>query len=883
MLGGAGVVNDGRSDAAAGCGLARGAAAVSTYAGAVPCALFLASGFASLVYEVLWLRALGVLFGQTAAAAGLTLAVFLGGMALGAELGGRRRATLRTYAGLELAIGVTALASVALLEAGRGLSPGALAWLGARFPGQLVLALGLVGPSAVLIGATLPVMVQAVAPMRGDLGRATSMLYAANTLGAALGALAAGFTLVPVLGVRGAYGAAMAVNALVAAAAFAVARREEEGSPVAPDVIRAAPVEPNAGGAAAALAAPGAGGAGAGLVASVSSAARADLFTAVAFASGFAVLALEVLWTRMLAQVLHNSVHSFAAILATVLLALAVGALVAGACGRLVARPERVLAALLLASGISVAVTPPLFVWWTDGLAKLGGDRGWAGYLGSVGATVAVVTAGPAIAAGAVFPFLLRVAEAGRDGIGRVVGRLAAVNTAGAIAGSLAAGFLLPGTVGLWASIRAVAVLYLLLALVVPDRGTGGRLLRVAAGAVLLLLVSVADPARLPIVALDPAKGERLVEVVEGSAGIVSVVERRDDLRLKVDNHYSLGGSAGRALEGVQADLPLALAARARSVYFLGVGTGITAGAALRHPVEQVTAVELIPEVLTAARRHFAPFIGGLFEDPRVTLVTADGRQHLAASDARFDVVVSDLFVPWQAGAASLYSREHFATVRAHLADGGLFAQWLPLYQVSERELAIVARTMLEVFPQVTLWRGDFQPDHPIVALVGQEAGAALDPETLAANVHRIAGSARMDERTAVAFTALTYAGNLSLNEEIFRAAPVNTDDRPVLEDLAPRTHRDAVAGRAGWLTLGALDAFYARLFARVPPEDDPYLARLTPEQIAWVRAGASLHRAFTWQHVGRAEEAAPLVERFREAVPWDVYTAFRERIALLP
>lgn len=835
-----------------------------TLARAAPYALFCASGAASLVYEVLWLRELAVLCGQTAAAAALTLAVFLGGMAFGAELGGRRRGTFRTYAALELAIALAAFASLSLLAAGRAAAPAALAVLGESFPGRLGLALVLVGPTAILAGATLPVMLRIVPPARGAFGRTGSALYAANTAGAAAGALAAGFVLVPALGVRGAYGAAIAVNLAVAAAALALGRRASAGGRRDAEVAPAAGPSVAVGAARSGAARP-----------------RTDVVHGVAFVAGFAMLALEVLWTRMLAQVSHNSTHSFATVLATVLTALALGAVLARACSRPSFPPQQVLAALLVAAGVGAAMTPQLFVWQTDGLAKLGGERAFAGYVGAVAWTTVLVTAVPAIFGGALFPYLLRFAEdAPADG--RTVGRLVAVNTAGAVAGSLAAGFVLPGIIGLWAGIRTIAALYLVLALVPASADGTSRASRILAAVALLLLVGFGDSARLPLVEIRADKGERVVEVREGAAGIVSVVARGDDLRLKLDNHYSLGGSAGRRLEGVQADLPLALAGRRASVYFLGVGTGITAGAALRHPVERLTAVELIPEVLDAARRHFAPYTYGLFDDPRVTLVVADGRRHLAASSERWDVIVSDLFVPWQAGAASLYTREHFAAVREHLTEGGLFAQWLPLYQVSERELAIVARTMSEVFPQVTLWRGDFQPDHPIVALVGEATGTALDPDALAVRVRAIAGSEALDPRTAVAFTALTYAGNVSLNADLFERAPVNTDDRPILEDLAPRTHRDAVAGRAAWLTLGELDAFYARLFARVPPERDPYLARFTPEQIAYVRAGEALHRAFTWRHVGRSDDVAPLIERFRDTVPWDVYAAFRERIALL-
>src|SRR6185295_10824575 len=143
-------------------------------------------------------------------------------------------------------------------------------------------------------------------------------------------------------------------------------------------------------------------------------------------------------------------------------------------------------------------------------------------------------------------------------------------------------------------------------------------------------------------------------------------------------------------------------------VAFVGMATGITASAGPALGVPRTTVVELVPEVAAAARRHFAGWNGGLLERSDVHLVLDDGRRYLATTPAAFDVVVSDLFIPWHASAGSLYAREMYATVARALAPGGLFCQWLPLYQLTRQEFATIARTMLTVFPDVTLWRNDF-------------------------------------------------------------------------------------------------------------------------------------------------------------------------------
>ena len=131
---------------------------------------------------------------------------------------------------------------------------------------------------------------------------------------------------------------------------------------------------------------------------------------------------------------------------------------------------------------------------------------------------------------------------------------------------------------------------------------------------------------------------------------------------------------------------------------------------------------------MKASRKHFAPYVNGLFEDPRAVVIPEDGRNHLLGSGETYDVIVADLFNPWKAGTGGLYTREHYRVARDRLAPGGLYAQWLPLFQLSQDEFGIIARTMLEVFPQVTFWRGNFRAGKPIALLVGRTDDAPLDP-----------------------------------------------------------------------------------------------------------------------------------------------------------
>jgi spermidine synthase len=253
------------------------------------------------------------------------------------------------------------------------------------------------------------------------------------------------------------------------------------------------------------------------------------------------------------------------------------------------------------------------------------------------------------------------------------------------------------------------------------------------------------------------------------------------------------------------------------------------------------------------------------------------------ASDDAYDVIVSDLFIPWQAGTGSLYTREHFQLARSRLAEGGLFAQWLPLYQLSERDLRVIVRTLLEVFPQVTLWRGDFMPDHPIVALIGQEAGARLDPEAVTANFRARRKTDDLTRTLAMSFAGLFYAGNLTANRELFSAAAINTDDMPVIEFQTPIAQRQQASGAGRWFTSFPLAQFVVELLRRVPPARDPYLSALAREERDFALAGMDLFSAVLQRQAGNTGEAEYHADTFRRSVPAEVYAVFRKELEPKP
>jgi spermidine synthase len=281
----------------------------------------------------------------------------------------------------------------------------------------------------------------------------------------------------------------------------------------------------------------------------------------------------------------------------------------------------------------------------------------------------------------------------------------------------------------------------------------------------------------------------------------------------------------------------------------------------------ETTLIEVVPEVGAMARSHFASWNGRLLDRPDVRLVLDDGRRYLTATDSRFDVIVSDLFIPWHASAGTLYSLEMYAIVARRLAQGGLFCQWLPMYQLTREEFDVIARTFLAVFPHVSLWRNDFYPDRPVLGLVGTAEPIALDLNLVGARLRGLPEWARDSLLSAPRAIAMLYVGDLSLSSDLFGRTPLNTDDHPVIEFLAPRLTRMNVLGDKDWFIGSALADFTDTLAERLSGKIEPLLPA-TEGATEARRAGAALFRYAIAARSGNVGEADRMMTLVRRLVP---------------
>ena len=689
--------------------------------------LFAVSGAAALIYEVVWTRLLTLYLGHGLAAASAVLAAFMGGLAAGAGAAGRTAGrftparALRVYAGLEIAIAILAVLLPFALIAVRPLL--AVAYAdgagGATFALlRLVISVLLLCVPAACMGATFPIasrwMVRAASTAAQDAG----VLYAANTLGAAAGAILAGFSLIPALGLSGTTYVGMTLNVIAAAGAWMISRN------VAGPPAHAEP-PPKATAKVVAL--------------HSSREVSSPWLAAIALgASGFASLTLQVVWTRLLVQILGPTTYAFSTVVAIFIVGIAGGAAIGS---RLVSRVHAgagLACALLISAGLALAAASAVD-WSLLTIAEIVSRPGY-GFDDVLQRQVLLVTGlllPMTLAFGAAFPFAVGMAtgstsakasasakatadKSADESVTEHISLVYAVNTIGAILGSLLSGFVLIPALGLHDTIRLVVALATVVAVVILIRTAraGGRTLGFAlAGGVAVAIAMVPEWDRMLLSSgaykYAPAmRGQslqtaltagELVSYREGSTGTVAVRRLTGTTSLAIDGKVDASNAGDMLTQRLLAHMPLLLHPQPKRAAILGLGSGVTLGSALTHPLDQVTVLEISRDVVDASK-YFEAENHAALADPRTQLIVGDGRTHLMLGRQQYDVIVSEPSNPWMAGIASLFTREFFQGARDRLAPGGVLCQWAHTYDISQDDLRSIVATFLSVFPNGTMW-----------------------------------------------------------------------------------------------------------------------------------------------------------------------------------
>ena len=775
--------------------------------------LFVGSGCAALIYEIVWLQLLQLVIGLTAVSLGLLLGTFMGGMCLGSLLLPRlvapHRHPLRVYAFLELGIGLIGLAVLFGLpwlaqlytaKGGSGLS-------GMVLRGAVAAVCLL--PPTLLMGATLPAMARWVEATPAGVSW-LGFFYGGNIAGAVFGCLFAGFYLLRVSNMATATYVAASLNGVLALAALLLSAVSTH-RPKVPTAETEAPIT-----------LPG----------------RRIVLVAIGL-SGFAALGAEVVWTRLLSLMLGATVYTFSIILAVFLLGLGLGSSLGALLARSVARPRVALggcqAMLAVATAwTAFAITHSLPYWPVNPALAL---SPWFTFqLDLARCLWAILPA--AILWGASFPLALAAVASGRQDAGRVVGGVYAANTVGAILGALGFSLVLVPRVGtqvcqeLLVAVPAVAALLLWgprAGWLRPDAGAAnepaqraggiGATVRIVglAGATALLVMSV-SPVPWGVMAYGrymatftnrlapgivaekdvPSGGGGPPDIFctyvgEGLNGSVAVTKWTSGVR----NFHSAGKVQASTdhrdmrLQRLLGHLSALAHPKPESVLVVACGAGVTAGSFVTHPeVKRIVICDIEPLVPQVVTPMFELENHAVLKDPRTQVVLDDGRHFIRTTKEKFDIITSDPIDPWVKGCAALNTVDYYEMCKQHLNPGGIVSLWIPLYESNPDTIKSVLATFFQVFPDGILWSNDTDGEGYDAVLFGQVGPTKINLDAWQARLNR-SDHARVKQSLAqVGFNtavdvAATYAVQAGDLRDWLRDAQINTDSNLRLQYLA--------------------------------------------------------------------------------------------------
>ncbi len=757
---------------------------------------FFFSGAAGLIDQVVWSKALGLIFGHTAYAVATVLAVFMAGLASGSAWIGRRgdlwERPIALYGWLELGVAATAAISLAGLAGVRAVYVAAYPYAGGN--ASALLALRFAGSALVLflptflMGGTLPVLVRGLTRNAAELGARLSRLYWINTAGAVAGTFAAGFLFLPSLGLRRTLGIAVALN-LAAGALALVLAREEPASSSSDDL--SLPEK------------------GEGPPSSVPSRFFLICFGIV----GATAMSYEIGWTRLLSTQLGSSTYAFTLMLGTFLTGIVLGSALFERWSR---RREPGSMTFAVTQTLTALAALAFLVFFTRLIEVLppilrATHESFRGLVLAQFVTSALAMLPTAVVFGFNFPAVVVLIAGPRSasgtGAGAAVGRAYAWNTLGAIVGAIAAGFWLMPRLGSFHLLAATAAVNLALAAAISFASTRRRPWKILAVAGNLLLLIAAAFIGFSNYFYDPAVAsfntmmywnlyDRPLTLRE-NAHVLDIVYFRDGLNANIsvartDDYIGLrtNGKVDASNRDATTQLLLghlaALAHPPRRVLLVGFGSGMTASALVGYPeLERLDIVEIEPAVVGAAPL-LARLNRNVLLDPRVHVTFDDARNFLFTTRRKYDLIISEPSNPWIAGVATLFTREFYAAVRGRLAPDGVFVQWMQAYSLYPEDLRMLFATFLSEFHGATLWHGD-APDLILMA-PSPPSGEILQRARALYELPRL----RDDFAQLGMEEASGLFGFYLLDDDGLRkfssGAQFNTDDRTLLEYHAPRS-----------------------------------------------------------------------------------------------
>ncbi len=680
----------------------------------------LLSGVASLTYQVTWVRLLGLSMGSTSASISTVVGAFFLGLALGsyfAERILRRRVhSLTPYLVLEMMIGICGFVLLPILlhlDSVVALIP----VLGASLLAKFTVAMVLFSVPTICMGATFPVVAALAIRDGRQLGSDLGHLYSLNTAGAVFGACLSGFVFIPSWGLDGAIYIACALNMAIVGIGLLSRRAVNRALEASSNTTEVADAGVD-------LARPNL---------------SRNLAIIALFCTGLVSIATEVGWTKYLSIYTGTTIYGFAAILTVFLIGIAAGSWWVRPRLASLRNPNAALAiglalvgGMLLLTRAGLTVVPSLF----QAVNHI--DVSATAYHAIKYASVFVLLILPTVLLGALFPLNLMLYCGGLQGVRQRVGRAYAVNTIAGIVGSVGAGFWVIPMFGTDALLVACAFVVLALSVLYIPVVTTAQHRAAIATAVGLVVVGYWQSPSLDYSRLIASVGytydadvragrkPKIIFLEEGKAGVISVVSY-DDSVAKLQNNglnesllYLDDPTRGLVAEQLLALVPYFIHNAPKKAFVVGFGGGITTRALTYTDLESIHVVELEPSVIHAGRAVAQGEIPTLL-DPRVRLDYNDARNTLLLEDERYDIIVSQPSHPWLAGAANVFTTQFFTIAKSRLNPGGVYGQWVNLFNMDATTLKSILSSFYSVFPEgVTfgsLRTGDyllFGSDQPI-------------------------------------------------------------------------------------------------------------------------------------------------------------------------
>lgn len=747
---------------------------------------FLVSGSTGLIYEVVWTRLLTRVMGNTSYSVATVLTIFMAGLALGSYLGGRwidRRSNyLALYALLEGIIGLYCLLIPSMIEWASPLfkwvyQTQAESYTQASLGRFLICGAILLVPTSCM-GATLPILSKHVSRESIFVGRDVGTLYSFNTFGAVFGALSSAFLFMRLWGVLATIWFAASLNIGIALVIFLLfcphmnRKGLEESDP------EKEKTEFNSN----------------------------SIPILLAFGlSGWCALTYQMAWNRILSLLLGSSIYAFSLILTTFILGLALGTIIFSQKSNQLKDPFRIFGILQVGVGISALMMIPHFGnipfinrWLYQNWSMEFATIQWSVFL-----VIFSLLFLPTFLMGGQFPIVIRLVARKLETLGHSVGKVYASNTVGAIIGSFLAGFVLIPWIGIQNTIFVAVGLNLLIgvALLTMSPGLTLNIKMYVLPAILIVCFlwgKSMEPWDKSVISSGSYMPYRIGDLSEAEAKTNKILFYREGTHTTVTTELSVSGNIFLRVNGktdaslamdmrtqvLSGYLPMLLHRNPESALVIGQGSGITLGVVEQFQIKSVDLVEISSAVIDGSR-FFDPFNHDALDDERLNLILADGRNHVALTDRKYDVIISEPSNPWISGVGALFTINFFKLMKKRLNSGGVACIWVHT-NMSPMSFKSVARTFAETFKYVTMWESIVGDDY---LLIGADSEYKLPYEKvdkLLSDEHR-----GKDLHNIGVYSVRDLMSLLIMNDErlleFSKEAPIHTDDNSLLEFNAPR------------------------------------------------------------------------------------------------